>query len=130
MVILSYKGTNNNIRIYFDKYSYIERALNGRSFINRIFLYGKSICVHMTFFDSNTSDEVFDTLKKLIEDTNKNESNREEIINMRTTRQSLIERRRSYTNLEPQFKRPLVLRVLGCEKRFLSADKVACFFII
>lgn len=84
----------------------------------------------MTFFDSNTSDEVYDTLKKLIEDTNKNESNREEIINLRTTRQSLIERRRSYTNLEPQFKRPLVLRVLGCEKRFLSGDKVASFFII
>jgi hypothetical protein len=99
MVILAYKGTNNHIRIYFDKYSYIERPPNGRCFINRIFLYGKSTCVHLTFFDSHTSDEVYDILKKLIEDTNKNESNREEIINLRTTRLSLIERRRSFTNL-------------------------------
>lgn len=55
MVILAYKGTNNNIRIYFDKFSYIQHPQNGHFFINRIFLYGRSVCVHLTFLDANTS---------------------------------------------------------------------------
>lgn len=132
MVILAPKGSNSSscLKIYFDKYSYVERPPSGHAFINRLFFFGRSLCVHLTFFDAPTSDEVFDILKKLIEDTNKNEANREEMISLRTTRQSLLERRRSYTNLEPQFKRPMLLRVLGCEKRHLSPDKTSSHFII
>jgi hypothetical protein len=76
MVILAYKGTNNCIKVSFDKYSYVERPPNGHAFINRIYLFGRTYCVHLTFYDSASSDEVYDILKKLIEDTNKNESNR------------------------------------------------------
>lgn len=72
MVILAYKGTNNYIRIYFDKYSYVERPPDGHLFVNRIFFYGKTYCVHLSFFDAHTSDEVYCLLKKLIVETNKN----------------------------------------------------------
>jgi hypothetical protein len=130
MAIIAYKGTNNCLKIAIDKYSHVERAPSGRAFVNRLFLFGRSICVHLCFFDAATADEVFVTMTRLIHDTNQNEASREEMINLRTTRQSLVERRRSYTNLEPQFKRPLVIRVLGCEKRHFSEDKAASFFVI
>jgi hypothetical protein len=130
MAIVAYKNTNNCLKIALDKYSHVERAPSGHSFVNRLFLFGRTLCLHLSFFDAATADEVFVTVSKLIQDTNKNEANREEMISMRTTRASLAERRRSFTNLEPQFKRPLVIRVLGCEKRHFSADKAASFFVI
>lgn len=132
MVILAQKNTATNTKINFHKYSYVQDASDGKFFINRIFFYGKSICVHLSFLDAHIKTEVYDILSKLIASTNKNETQREEIISLRTTRQSVIQRRRSFTNLQPQFKRPMIAKVLGCEKRFLSADKdkIMNFFII
>jgi hypothetical protein len=37
------------IRIHLDKYSYVERPGDGRCFVNRLFIYGKRTCVHLTF---------------------------------------------------------------------------------
>lgn len=90
MAILAYKNTNNCLKIALDKYSYVQRAPNGRYFVNRIFLFGRSLCVHLSFFDAGTADEVYVTLSKLIRDTNKNEANREQMIMNRTTRASLV----------------------------------------
>ena len=44
----------------------------------------------------------------------------------------MIEKRKSYTNLEPQFKRPMIVSVLGCEKRYVCEDKekVKQYFIL
>ncbi len=77
MVILAQKNNiTNHMKILFNKYSYIENASDGKFFVNRIFFYGRSICVHLSFLDANVKTEVYDILSKLLLNTNKNETQR------------------------------------------------------
>jgi hypothetical protein len=52
VIIFALKNSNKEaFRIYINKYSYIEHPPDGHYFINRIYLYGKSQTLHLTFFD-------------------------------------------------------------------------------
>ena len=73
IIIFALKNSNKEShRVYINKYSYIERANDGHYFINRIYLYGKTNALHLTFFDSQVCDNIYEIIKHLIEDTSMN----------------------------------------------------------
>lgn len=101
VLIVNKKNSDREfLRISFDKFSHVEPAGDLQLFKNRLFFYGKKVCVHLTFADKMIRDDFYQTLKKLITDINLNECQRETAINDRVSRGSTnLKRKFSYTNL-------------------------------
>ena len=132
LAILVYKKLADKelIRINFNKYSHVEIAGDVSLFKNRLFFYGKSNCVHMTFAAKAQRDEVFHTIKNLITEINIKETVRETTINERLSNRKTLQRRFSFTNLEPQLVRPINAEIIGMETRSYGEENIRFFYVI
>jgi len=77
VIIFALKNSNKeSYRVYINKHGYIEHAKDGHYFINRLYLYGRSNAFHLTFFDSQVCENVYEIINNLINDTTMNETRR------------------------------------------------------
>ena len=77
-ILVPKKQTDKEImRIIYDKYSHVEVAGDGELFKNRVYFYGKKLCIHLTFSDRSVRDDFTTVLTKQITEMNKNETTRE-----------------------------------------------------
>ena len=65
------------IRVYLDRWSHVERPGDGHYFVNRIYIFGKRHCVHLSFIDRYTCIEFYEKIERVITDIKINEANRE-----------------------------------------------------
>jgi hypothetical protein len=132
LVILVYKKLADKefMRLQFNKYSHVEIAGDYTLFKNRLFFYGRQNCVHLTFAAKALRDEVYMTIHKLITEISEKETIRETTINERLSSRKTLERKFSFTNLDPQLVRPINVEVLGMETRSFGEDNIRYFYII
>ena len=67
--------------MYLDKWSYLDVPPDGHYFTNRIYVYGRRVCVHLSFFSKTKRDQFMDTISRVIADIKVNQITREEKIN-------------------------------------------------
>jgi hypothetical protein len=60
------------LRIKLHKYSHVQIAGNSRLFKNRLFLYGKRLCVHLTFMSKIIRNQVYEAVYNLIQSIDAN----------------------------------------------------------
>ena len=72
---MAYKGRNSGaqpLRIYLDKFCYVYEPGDGHYFVNRIFLFGVKLCVHLAFIDKHVRDSFYNLIVKVINEMNIN----------------------------------------------------------
>ena len=55
-------------KIFLDDESYAEAPMDGKYFINKLFICGKEENIHLNFLNISTRDRIFHIIKKLIFD--------------------------------------------------------------
>lgn len=71
LLLIVYKGKyspgdNSQVRVRLDRWSYVERASDGHYFTNRIYVYGKYHCLHLSFLEKKICLEFEAAISKAI----------------------------------------------------------------
>ena len=53
-------------KIFLDEDSYVEAPMDGKYFINKLFICGKEENIHLNFHNIATRDRVYEVLQKII----------------------------------------------------------------
>ena len=51
LLLIGFRNNQPPIRIYLDRWSYTERPPDGQCFVNRVYVYGKKHCLHLSFLE-------------------------------------------------------------------------------
>lgn len=78
ILLIDFKGKKKEkeLRIHLDRWSYLERPSDGNYFVNRIYVYGKRVCVHLSFLDRASCIECEEVLLRTILSIQTNEVTR------------------------------------------------------
>ena len=52
MLLIAFRTHQLPIRLYLDRWSYTERPADGHCFTNRVYVYGRKHCFHLSFLEA------------------------------------------------------------------------------